>query len=226
MFRPRLSVLLSFNAGYVDTMGFLALAGLFTAHVTGNFVTLGASLAFGSTGVISKLLALPMFCVVVVLTRLLVLYLKKEELHTIRILMGIKLVLFTGAAIFALVHGPFRDGNSGAAIGIGMVLVTAMAVQNTLHRAHLPSLPPTTLMTGTTTQIMLDLGELIAGVSGEKRKTIVGRMKKMSLSLMGFAVGCAAGALFYVFNETWCFVVPPLLILLSFFARNEQLEIH
>lgn len=28
MFRPRLSVLLSFNAGYVDTMGFLALAGL------------------------------------------------------------------------------------------------------------------------------------------------------------------------------------------------------
>ena len=59
-----------------------------------------------------------------------------------------------------------------------------MAIQNTLHRAHLPSLPPTTLMTGTTTQIMLDIGDLIAGANGEKRKTILGRMKKMTLSFV------------------------------------------
>ena len=39
-----LSKVLSFNAGYVDTASFLALHGLFAAHVTGNFVTLGAAL--------------------------------------------------------------------------------------------------------------------------------------------------------------------------------------
>jgi uncharacterized membrane protein YoaK (UPF0700 family) len=33
--------LLSLNGGFVDTAGFLGLQGLFTAHVTGNFVTLG-----------------------------------------------------------------------------------------------------------------------------------------------------------------------------------------
>ena len=43
--RVTLPLLLSLNAGFVDTAGFLALQGLFTAHVTGNFVTLGASLA-------------------------------------------------------------------------------------------------------------------------------------------------------------------------------------
>jgi uncharacterized membrane protein YoaK (UPF0700 family) len=64
-------LLLSLNAGYVDTAGFLALSGLFTAHVTGNFVTLGASLALGTSGAVAKMLALPIFCAVVVATRLL-----------------------------------------------------------------------------------------------------------------------------------------------------------
>jgi len=43
----------------LDTAGFLTLQALFTAHVTGNFVTLGASLALGTSGAIAKLLALP-----------------------------------------------------------------------------------------------------------------------------------------------------------------------
>jgi uncharacterized membrane protein YoaK (UPF0700 family) len=69
--RATLPLLLSLNAGYVDTAGFLALQGLFTAHVTGNFVTLGASLALGTSGTLAKLLALPMFCAVVIAVRLL-----------------------------------------------------------------------------------------------------------------------------------------------------------
>lgn len=62
--------LLSLNAGFVDTIGFLVLHGLFAAHVTGNFVTLGASLVLGTSGAIAKILALPVFCTVVLLTGL------------------------------------------------------------------------------------------------------------------------------------------------------------
>lgn len=67
--RSSLPLVLSVNAGFVDTAGFLALHGLFTAHVTGNFVTIGASLVTGTSGIITKLLALPMFCLVIVLVR-------------------------------------------------------------------------------------------------------------------------------------------------------------
>jgi hypothetical protein len=46
--------LLSLNGGFVDTVGFLGLQGLFTAHVTGNFVTLAATSVSGTHGVIAK----------------------------------------------------------------------------------------------------------------------------------------------------------------------------
>ncbi|MGO8176255.1 DUF1275 family protein, partial [Rhizobium ruizarguesonis] len=50
-----LATVLSFDAGYFDTAGFLALQGLFTAHVTGNFVTFGAAVVLGTSGIIAKL---------------------------------------------------------------------------------------------------------------------------------------------------------------------------
>jgi uncharacterized membrane protein YoaK (UPF0700 family) len=46
--------LLSLNGGFVDTVGFRGLQGLFIAHVTGNFVTLAATLVSGTHGVIAK----------------------------------------------------------------------------------------------------------------------------------------------------------------------------
>ena len=52
--RWSLPSVLGFTAGYADASGFLALKGLFTAHVTGNFVTLGSSLVFGTSGALAK----------------------------------------------------------------------------------------------------------------------------------------------------------------------------
>lgn len=64
-------MLLGFTAGFVDVVGFVALFGLFTAHVTGNFVLIGAELASASPrGVLGKVLALPVFVCAVALTRL------------------------------------------------------------------------------------------------------------------------------------------------------------
>lgn len=216
--RLPLPILLSFNGGYVDTVGFVALAGLFTAHVTGNFVTLGASIALGTGGALSKLLALPVFCVVIMLVRLLSQWLERRRKPVMAVLLWLKLVLFVIAATFAQVHGPFDDGNSLAAFAAGMILVSAMAIQNAFHRVHLSKMPPTTLMTGTTTQIMLDLADLIGGMAQGNLKPVKERLKRMSASVVAFALGCAAAAVAFLLSRTWCFAVPVALVALSLFA--------
>src|ERR1700712_4623540 len=111
-----LPTLLSFNGGYVDTAGFLALQGLFTAHVTGNFVTFGASVALGTSGAVAKLLALPTFCIVIILVRLLAHALSRRSLPVVRTLLSLKFMLLVIAAVLAIRLGPFVDGNASQAI--------------------------------------------------------------------------------------------------------------
>lgn len=212
MFRLPIPPLLAFNGGYVDTMGFLALAGLFTAHVTGNFVTLGAAIAFGTGGALAKLLALPLFCIVVLATRIGGSAMEARNWPVIRVLLSIKFGLLVAACIFALWHGPFKDADAASTVAVGMVLVTAMAIQNTVHRAHMAKTPPSTLMTGTTTQIMVDLGDLLSGNVAQGRAAIKARLSKMILSLASFAAGCVIAAGAFLASPTWCFVVPPILV--------------
>jgi uncharacterized membrane protein YoaK (UPF0700 family) len=216
--RVALPLLLSLNAGFVDTAGFLALQGLFTAHVTGNFVTLGASLALGTSGAVAKLLALPVFCTVVIAVRLLDTLLSNRQFRVFEMLLGLKVVALIGGAALAIRFGPFHDGDSWQAILTGMVLVTAMAIQNALHRIHLGSAPPSTLMTGTTTQIMIDLADRIYAPAGEGANS-ASRLARMSANILVFAIGCGTAALSYSRVSVWCFVVPPILASLALLAR-------
>ncbi|SMG02180.1 DUF1275 domain-containing protein [Burkholderia singularis] len=64
-------VFLASIAGYVDTLGFVALFGLFTAHVTGNFILIGSGLAGVGQGLAIKWLAFPAFIAGIVGARML-----------------------------------------------------------------------------------------------------------------------------------------------------------
>jgi uncharacterized membrane protein YoaK (UPF0700 family) len=210
--KATLPTLLSFNGGYVDTAGYLALQGLFTAHVTGNFVTLAAALIHGTSGVIAKLLALPVFCVVILLTRLVSFNLPRRGLPVLETMLTLKLLLLAAGAALAIWHGPFADGDSSSAIATGMILVAAMAIQNAVHRIHLPSMPPTTLMTGTTTQMMIDVADLMHGLPAGETATRV-RLGRMGIAVASFATGAAAAALLLAEVGSWCFLVPPCVAL-------------
>lgn len=211
-----LPLILTFNAGFVDTAGYLALHGLFAAHVTGNFVTFGAAMVLGTSGAVAKLAALPVFCLAVVSTRLLSHHLPRPHLSGLTTFLVLEAALLGIGAALAAIHGPFVDGDSLQELVTGMVLVAAMAIQNTVHRIHLAKAPPTTLMTGTSTQIMIEVADWIRGDQvPADRLAAKARLLQLTAAVAMFAVGCAFGALAIVKMDTKAFVVPVFVAMLT-----------
>lgn len=66
-------------------------------------------------------------------------------------------------------------------------------------------------MTGTTTQIMIDVADLMRGLPMDKKDAAQTRLVRMSVSVPAFASGCAAAAVSYSLAGVYCFLVPPLL---------------
>ncbi|MGO4809946.1 YoaK family protein [Cupriavidus sp. 2MCAB6] len=208
---PAFGCILAFVAGYVDVVGFISLFGLFTAHVTGNFVMIGVDIAGDSTGLLAKLLALPTFALAVAAARLTESRIVRDKQSAPPLLLfaeAAALVLFIIAGLHA---SPNTDPGTPAAVGAGMLAVVAMGIQNSLSRTSLSDLGPTTIMTGNTTQIIIDLVDL-PSASETERETIRGRLKKMVPALAGFASGAALGALGYSMLSIWCVMLPAVLL--------------
>ena len=222
MKRPGIAALLSFNGGYVDTAGFLGLQGLFTAHVTGNFVTLGAALVLGTHGVVAKLLALPEFILVVALARLAGATLSAHGLPAARIILVGKVLLLLAFFLLAVSLGPFPDSDAPIALLTGFAGIAAMATQNAVQRVHFGHLPPSTLMTGNTTQATLDLVDLWRGVAPEKAPEVRARLRRMSGSILWFACGCAVSATLYAWIGLWNLAVPVVVGAVSALMRFED----
>ena len=220
--KPVVAALLSFNGGFVDTAGFLGLEGLFTAHVTGNFVTLGAALVFGTHGVIAKLLALPEFIIVVALARLASAALSARGLPALRILLAAKVLLLLAFFALAVLLGPFATSDTPAGLLTGFAGVAAMSIQNAVQRVHFASLPPSTIMTGNTTQAVLDAVDLIRGVKTEEAAALRARFRRTLGAIVYFAGGCGMAAALYFWIGFWCLAVPVAVGAASAIMRIEE----
>jgi uncharacterized membrane protein YoaK (UPF0700 family) len=201
------AALLSFNGGFVDTAGFLGLQGLFTAHITGNFVTLASTLVQGTHGVIAKLIALPEFVIIVALTRMLGAAMARHELPTLRLLLSAKVLFLIVFFVLAVALGPFPDSDAPAALVTGFAGVGGMAIQNAVQRVHYASIPPTTLMTGNTTQAAIDAVDIMSGAAASTSTNILERFGRTIRSVIWFAVGCALSAALYYLFGFWCLAV-------------------
>jgi uncharacterized membrane protein YoaK (UPF0700 family) len=202
---------LGFFAGYVDTLGFLALFGLFTAHVTGNFILIGAALADPSrSSILLKFLAFPAFIAGVALARILVVVLEKRQAPALGPALLLELVLLLGFMGFGLAATPVGSEAGPLALTAGLLGAAAMGAHSASSRLLLAHLAPTSMMTGNVTQIVIDTVDLLRGADDPALKA---RFAKFFWPLASFALGCVAAAFGYHWFGFAALVLPVLILL-------------
>jgi len=191
-------------------VGYVGLFGLFTAHVTGNLVVIGASIAHPNAGLIAKLSALPVFVFVVAITSLFIRRCARVDHSPARRLLAAQAVLLAAFMALALVAAPLSSADAPLAVIAGLTGVAAMAIQNAASRTTFAGLAPTTVMTGNVTQLVLDLTDLLDG--DLDRAEVRARMVKMGPPLLAFAGGAILGGLAFSRIGFWCLAAPVVLI--------------
>jgi len=211
-----LPFVLSLIAGSTDIIGFLGLNGLFTSHITGNLVVLAAHIVAGDPTIFSYVLSVPVFMLVLFLTRVLAGGLEQIGVSALRPLLLLQLFFLAAFISVCLVAGPWRDANAILAVSAGMFGVAAMAVQNALVQISLTNTPTTAVMTTNVTHFMLDLGEALVGRDDAKVARARAHAMHTLPVIVGFTIGCVFGATFEAAAGLWSLTLPTGLAVLAF----------
>ena len=187
------SIILSFVAGYADTSTFVGDDGLFSAHVTGNFVMFAYDIVTNhNTGAWIKLISFPVFILAVFISTIIINHIDddKKAIHRFIILEGILLIL---AGLFSWFY---RHDHTGSILKIitPMLIVFAMGLQNACGRLFAKEfLAPTTIMTGNSTQFIIDLAAFLRNKNQEKQNLTLKLVHALYV-ISPFLIGCIIGA--------------------------------
>jgi uncharacterized membrane protein YoaK (UPF0700 family) len=200
-----LPTLLSIIAGMVDVIGLLNL-GIFTAHITGNIVVIGALVVRHSRVNPAQILAIPVFILAVAATWLIASTSGRRGTGLLRLLLFIQFLLIACLLIFSVITKPSADPHGLMATVAAMIAVTAMGCQFALLRLALPVAPSTAVMTGNLTNVVLALVDS----SSQMQPLMESNTKRLRASLhllIGFFAGCvvAAAAVMYLGDWAWSF---------------------
>ncbi len=215
-----LTMSLSFIAGIVDVVGFVALFGLFTSHFTGNFVVIGQEIVTHSWRLIAELIAIPMFVLVAASTRLLVLACERRGRSGFQASLMFEIAMLVGCMGVGLAASPITDPVAIGSITAAQFGVAAMAIQNAICRVIFPAHPPTTVMTINLTQVSVDLVDMNRGVPGLSAEARA-RFNRTAPVICTFSLGVIVGAYGYLFASFWCLAIPivGLIVILGFASR-------
>ncbi|MBB3214218.1 uncharacterized membrane protein YoaK (UPF0700 family) [Herbaspirillum sp. Sphag1AN] len=213
------SISLSFLAGYVDTLGFVALFGLFTAHVTGNFILIGSALANASSAsILSKFLAFPAFIAGVAVARFLVLRAEQRQRRALPQVLLMQFALLAGFMAMGLLATPIPSQGNDLSLAAGLFGAAAMGVHSATGKLLLAHLAPTSMMTGNVTQIVIDLIDLALG---NRDTAVTERCIKFFWTILAFGVGGILAAFGYI-ETGFSALLVPLLILLILLGEDRQ----
>ncbi len=204
----RLPTLLSVIAGMVDLTGFLSLGNLFTAHITGNLVVVGALVVRRGRINPAQILAIPVFILAVAATWLLARASGRRGPGLLRLLLLVQFLLLTCVLVFSVITNPSANPHGLMAGVAAMMAVSAMACQFALLRLALPVAPSTAVMTGNLTNAVLSLLNTISRTQPSTAGDTA-RLRASLHLLIGFFGGCvvAAAAVTYLGDWAWSFPV-------------------
>jgi len=218
---------LGFVAGYVDTLGFVALFGLFTGHVTGNFVLIGAELAYPHPQggqLLLKFLAFPAFILGVVIARLMISSLIKRDIHALVAAYWLQLILLIAFMITGYLSMPIGNEPSNLAIIAGCIGAMAMGTHSGSGRLLLPHLAPTSAMTGNVTQLIIDSVDVLRGRAND---IVRERCIKFLWPVLAFTVGAVGAAFAYRYAGFGAMFLPvAILAYLIFLERGSVRKLH
>ena len=213
---------LSAVAGMADSAGFILLDGLFIAHVTGNFVLIGAAIARGTTGIVSKILTLPAFFLGVIAARLGSQNLKfRSEAGQRSALLAAEAVMLLLVVTIGYLLASGAGPDALVLSALGCIGAFAMGIQNAVGRLHLAQMPASTVMTVNASQFAIDavdvgLGRLDIDARGKARQ----RLQNIGVMMTSFACGALAGALGAMYVKFLILLIPCVILLLLTFADS------
>ncbi|MDR6943880.1 YoaK family protein [Mucilaginibacter pocheonensis] len=210
------TLMLSAVAGYCDTVTFVSAGSIFSAHVTGNFIVFAYQIIKGSdVQAWIKLLTFPVFIISVIIGGLIAA--KSANRYKILLAEGI-ILLLSGVISEVFIHTP---GLIWETYVVVMMVVFAMGLQNAFGKLYAKeTYGPTTMMTGNVTQASLDLGNSIG--SAFKDLISVQSLKKQSLTIGGFLLGCLAGALLAKSFGLTVIILPGAGMVICYFSTDKN----
>jgi len=208
--KKRLPPLLSLIAGMVDLTGFLNFGNVFTAHITGNLVVIGALVVRRGHINPAQILAIPVFVLAVGATWLLAHATGMRGPRLLKLLLGIQFLLLTAVLVFSAITKPSAAPHGVMADIAAMMAVSAMACQFALLRLALPGAPSTAVMTGNLTKAVLSGLNMLSQPRPSTVADAAG-LKASLLLLMAFFGGCVAAATAVTYVGDWAWIFPVVL---------------
>ena len=201
------AVTLGLVGGYVDTVGYIMLRGLFPNHVTGN---LPIAAAHPGVQAIPLLIMVPLWLAAVIVAAGAAGRIERRSPSAgLPAILGAEAVLLAVFLLLGVALVPDRDASTLVTQTIvGAAGVCAMGVQSVATRLG-GYVFPTTMVTGTLTLLGMDSADAIFQRQPDaERAVVVRRVKAFGRVVVAFAVGAALGGLMTALAHFWAIALP------------------
>ena len=205
----QLSILLTFCAGYCDAATFFGGQGIFSTHITSNFIVFVYDvLSKADAKSWLKLVTLPVFVIASFTAESI--FSKTKNANRLLLIEGLLLLLAgTVSIIFKLWH----VSTLWDVYLCTFTTVFAMSLQSAYSRVFsASSYGPTTAMTGNVTQLAIDIEKIVKLNGAVNRRDL----KKQATLVCGFFAGAVVGGIVAKEAGLAAVVIPAIIILYTY----------